>query len=40
MWFEVFFFDNLSEVFKKEKAVLRSLGGGGHKYSVDGMGGS
>lgn len=28
MWFEVFFFDNLSEVFKNEKAALRTLCGG------------
>jgi hypothetical protein len=27
MWFEVFFFDNLSKVFKKEKAALRTLCG-------------
>jgi len=28
MWFEVFFFDNLTKVFKKEKAALRNLCGG------------
>ena len=30
MWFEVVFFDNLTKVFKKEKAALRTLCGGRH----------
>ena len=34
MWFEVFFFDNLTKVFKKEKAALRTLCGGGEAYNT------